>query len=149
MSDKIFVLDIKKFVNGIKEIKHKLRYTYVDSSAGESATIIRYLDYASLLHVINSSTVSVKIADIELEDVPATLEHTFEIEKVEIGDEDEEIVGTMIKKQPDNKLKGLFSMVMVSMSQVLIQEVDLLTTAVPEVLVAQVDQVNLVKSIYI
>lgn len=85
--DTIYVIDAMAFISALKERKRKLRTTYVESKK-KGAKLFRYIDYASLMNILAESVISVKIEDIEVNDVPTVLEHTFEVEDVEIDPED-------------------------------------------------------------
>ena len=83
----IQVIDAKKFISALKKQKRKFRNTYVESKK-KGAKLFRYLDYANFMAVLSSSIVEISIEDIRIEDVPVLLEHSFNIEDVEI-DSDE------------------------------------------------------------
>jgi hypothetical protein len=88
MAKTIKVIDAEKFVNNLKKRKRKLRCTYTQSKK-KGARIFRYIDYANLMKVLCDSLIEVSIEDIEVEDVPKTLYHNFEVEKYEVDpDED-------------------------------------------------------------
>lgn len=85
----VYVIDGMKFVSALKERKRKLRTSYVESKQ-KGAKIFRYIDYTNLFKIIAESVIEICVEDIELIDVPALLEHTFEVNKVEVYDDDEE-----------------------------------------------------------
>jgi hypothetical protein len=88
MAKTIKVIDAEKFVNNLKKRKRKLRCTYTQSKK-KGARIFRYIDYANLMKVLCDSLVEVNIEDIDVDDVPTTLYHNFEVEKYEVDpDED-------------------------------------------------------------
>lgn len=84
----LYVIDALAFISALKKRKRKLRTTYVESKK-KGAKLFRYIDYASLMNILSDSVISVKIEDIEVEDVPTVLMHNFEVEDVEIDPDDD------------------------------------------------------------
>lgn len=77
--NELLLIDATTFKESLEIIKNKLRATYVESK-GKGAHIFKYLDYESFLYALENSIIKVRINNIHVEDVPATLEHTFDIE---------------------------------------------------------------------
>ncbi len=90
MAKSITVIDAKKFISTLKKHKKKFRVTYTQSEK-KGARLFRYIDYARLFKILEDCIIEVSIPDLEIEDTPTIVPVTFEVEKVEIDPDSDEI----------------------------------------------------------